>query len=62
MSEDLHEKTTVKKAVIVVLISLTHDAEHKTRKELETEIRKTLERGLLRIPGLILENVVIVEE
>ena len=62
MSEDLHEKTTVKKAVIVVLISLTQDAEHKTRKELETEIRKTLERGLLRIPGLILENVVIVEE
>jgi hypothetical protein len=62
MSEGLHEKTTAKKAVIVVLVSLTHDVEHKTRKELETEIRKTLEGGLLRIPWLILENVIIVEE
>ncbi|MDH5375008.1 MAG: hypothetical protein OEZ21_07255 [Candidatus Bathyarchaeota archaeon] len=62
MSEDMHEKRTVKKAVIVALISLTHDAEHKTKKELETEIRKTLEEGLVRIPWLILENVIIVEE
>lgn len=62
MSEDTHEETTVKKAVIVVLISLTQEAEHKTGKELETEIRKMLEEGLLRIPWVILENVVIVEE
>ena len=62
MSEDMHEKTTVKKAVIVVLISLTHEAEHKTKNELETEIRKELEEGLSRIPWLILENVTIVEE
>lgn len=62
MSEDMHEETTVKKAVIVVLISLTHETEHKTRKELETEIRKTLEEDLARIPWLILENVIIVEE
>jgi len=62
MSEDVHEKTTVKKAVIVALISLTQEAENKTGKELETEIRKTLEESLLRIPWLILENVVIVEE
>lgn len=62
MSEDTHEETTVKKAVIVVLISLTQEAENKTGKELETEIRKMLEEGLLRIPWVILENVVIVEE
>jgi len=52
----------VKKAVIVVLISLKHEAEHKTKKELETEIRKALAEGLARIPWLILENVIIVEE
>ena len=62
MSEDTHEETTIKKAVIVILISLTREIETKTRKELETEIRKTLEKGLARIPWLILENVIIVEE
>jgi len=62
MSEDTHEETTVKKAVIVVLISLTHEIEIKTRKELETEIRKTLEKGLARIPWVILENVIVVQE
>jgi hypothetical protein len=62
MSEDMHEQTPVKKAVIVVLISLTHEAGDKTSEELETEIRKALEEGLGRIPWLVVENVITVEE
>jgi len=34
----------------------------RARKELETEIRKDLEEGIVSIPWLILENVTIVEE
>jgi len=48
--------------VIVVLVSLTHETENQNRKELETEIRKALEEDLARIPWLILENVIIVQE
>jgi hypothetical protein len=61
MSEDIHEQK-VKKAAIVVLISLKSETENKGREELETEIRKALEEGLMRIPWLVLENVIIVGE
>jgi len=61
MPEDMHEQK-VKKAAIVVLISLKCEAENKGREELETEIHKALEEGLMRIPWLVLENVIIVEE
>ncbi|MDH5451085.1 MAG: hypothetical protein OEX77_09370 [Candidatus Bathyarchaeota archaeon] len=62
MSEDIREQTKRKKAVLVVLISLAREVENKTAGELETEIRKTLEEGLARIPWLVVENVVVVEE
>ena len=61
MPEDMHEQK-VKKAAIVVLISQKREAENKSKEELETEIRKALEEGLGRIPWLVLENVIIVEE
>ena len=61
MPEDMHEQK-VKKAAIVVLISLKSETENKGREELETEIRKALEEGLMGIPWLVLENVVIVGE
>jgi len=61
MPEDMHEQK-VKKAAIVVLISLKSETENKGREELETEIRKALEEGLMGIPWLVLENVIIVGE
>ena len=62
MSEDKHEQTKVKKAAIVALISLRREAKIKSIKEIETEIRKALEEGLMRMPWLVLENVIVVEE
>ena len=62
MSENICERIERKKAVLVVLISLTRDVENKITGELETEIRKALEEGLARIPWLVVENVVVVEE
>jgi len=61
MSEDMHEQK-VKKAAIVALISLKREAENKSGEELETEIRKALQEGLVKIPWLVLENVIVVEE
>lgn len=61
MSEDTHEQTG-KKAAIVVLISLAHEAENRTGEELETEIQKALKEGLAKIPWVVVENVIIVEE
>jgi len=61
MSEDIHEQK-VKKAVVVALISLKREAKIKSSKEIETEIRKALEESLTRIPWLVLENVIVVEE
>jgi len=62
MPEDINAQTKGKKAVLVVLISLAHEAENKTTEELETEIRKALEEDLARIPWVAVENVIIVEE
>ena len=61
MPEGIHEQK-VKKAAISVLISLKRETENKSSEEVETEIRKALEEGLVRIPWLVLENVIIVEE
>ena len=61
MSEDMYE-TKIRKAVIVLLISLKREAENKSIEELKTEIRKALEKGLLGIPWLVLDNVTVVEE
>ncbi len=61
MPEDVHEQK-VKKAAIVILISLTGETENKSSEELETEIRKALKECLLKIPWMKLENVIIVKE
>jgi len=62
MSEDKHEETKIRKAAIVVLISLKQKAENKSSEELKTEIQKALEERLLRIPWLVLDSIIIVEE
>lgn len=56
------EKQKVKKAAIVVLISLKSQAENENSKALKTEIRKAIEESLARIPWIVLENVILVEE
>jgi hypothetical protein len=62
MLEIVNEQTKGKKAVIVVLISLVHEARNKSDKEIEAEIRKVLKNGLSMVPWLRLENIVVVEE
>ena len=62
MLEDTHVRNTVKKAAVVVLISQAHEAEKKTIKELKTEIRKAIEEGLARIPSVVVEKVIVIEE
>jgi hypothetical protein len=52
----------VKKAAIVIFISLAHEAEKKTSEELKTEIQKALEEGLARIPWVAVEKVIVLEE
>ncbi len=61
MSKDVHEQK-VRKAAIVALFSLKREAQTKSSKEIETEIRKALEESLSRIPWLVLENVIVAEE
>jgi hypothetical protein len=61
MSEDIHEQK-VKKVAIVALISLKREAQTKSSKEIEAEIRKVLNDGLSIIPWLRLENIVVAEE
>ena len=62
MSENIHAQPKGRKAVLLVLISLAHETENKTKEELATEIRKALEGALARIPWVALKNVIIVEE
>ena len=62
MPKDINEQIRGTKAVLVILISLAQDAENKTLEELETEIRKALEKDLARIPWVAVENVIIVKE
>lgn len=51
-----------RKAAIVMLISLSNEAEKKTSEELKTKIRDALQEGLARIPWIALEHVTVVEE
>ena len=51
-----------KKAAIVVLISLVHEAGNKSDEEIKAEIRRALKDGLSMVPWLRLENIVVVEE
>jgi predicted transcriptional regulator len=51
-----------RKAAIVILISLSHEAEKKTSEELKTKIREALQEGLAKIPWIALEDVIVVEE
>ncbi len=62
MSEEMDKQTKGKKAVLVVLITLAGEAENKTTEELVNEIREALEGDLAKIPWLVVENVIIVEE
>ena len=62
MFEGVNKQTSGKKAVLLVLIRLAREAENKPPKEIETEVRKALEKDLARIPWLAVENVIIVEE
>jgi len=59
MPEDTHEE---RKAAIVVLISLKQEAKNKSSEELEAQIREALEESFVRIPWVIVENVIVVEE
>lgn len=52
----------LKKAAIVILISLAHEAEKKTSEELKTEIHKALKKGFARIPWAAVERVIVLEE
>jgi len=60
--EIANAQTKGKKAAIVVLIRLAHEAEEKTIEELKTEIHKAIEEGLARIPWVAVETVIILEE
>jgi len=62
MYEDKHKQTKFKKAAIVILISLEREAENKSSEEIKTEILKALEEDLTRIPWLVLEDVIVVQE
>ena len=62
MYEDMHKQTKFKKAAIVILISLKREAENKSSEEIKTEVLKALEEGLVRIPWLVLEDVIVAQE
>ena len=62
MFEGVNKQIIDKKAVLLVLIRLAREAENKPPKEIETEVRKALEKDLARIPWLDVENIIVVEE
>lgn len=62
MSEEVYEQAEVRKAAIVILINLRREAASKGSSELEAEIRKSLEEALVRIPGLVVKDIIVVEE
>ncbi len=57
-----HGARRAKKAVILILIDLTYEAESKSREERETEIRKAVEKCLESIPWIVVKNIITVEE
>lgn len=62
MSENIHSQIKGKKAVLIVLLSLAHEAKNMRKGELAAEIRKGLERTLAKMPWVGLKNLIIVEE
>lgn len=62
MSEEVYKQAEVRKAAIVILINLRREAASKGSSELEAEIRKSLEEALVRIPGLVVKDIIVVEE
>jgi len=60
-SENAHAQTPIRKAAIVILIKLAHEAEKKSSEELKTEIQKALKECLSRIPWVAVEKVIILE-
>lgn len=62
MSEEVYEQAEVRKAAVVILINLKREAASKGNSELEAEIRKALEEALVKIPGLVVKDIIVVEE
>jgi hypothetical protein len=62
LSEKVSVDTGVKEAAIVILVDLRLEAVRKSSSELEAEIRQALEKGLVKIPGLAVKDVIVVEE
>jgi len=60
--EDCAPSNSPKKAAIVILISLSREAEKRTSEELRIKIRKALQESLAKIPWVALEDVIVVEE
>lgn len=55
-------ESNAKKAVILVFIKLAHEAEKKTDEELKTKIQETLVKGLIKMPWVAVEEVIVVRE
>lgn len=55
-------ESNAKKAVVLVFIKLAHDAERKTDEDLKTEIQETLKEGLVKMPWVAVEEVIVVRE
>jgi hypothetical protein len=62
MSEGKNKKAEIKRAAIVVLISLQREAQEKSSAELKAKILKALEEGFWSMPWVVLEDVIVVQE
>lgn len=62
MFEGTNEQSEVKKIALVVLVSLKREAENRSSEELKTAILEAIKEGLGRVPWLVLEDVVVVQE
>lgn len=62
MSEVKSQKAQIKRAAIVVLISLQREAQEKSKAELKAKILKALEESFWSMPWVILEDVIVVQE
>ncbi len=62
MFEEMNEQNEAKKIALVVLISLKREAEKRSSEELKTAILEAIKEGLVRVPWLVLEDVVLVQE
>ena len=62
MFEDTNEQSGVKKIALVVLLSLKREAEKRSSEELKTVILEAIKEGLGKVPWLVLEDLVVVQE